>query len=1343
MLMPSTKNMMKNTVLPIWLIFLTILISDCCGQCQQRTSGTCSYKVSHRESVKTSYQSSTRQVYYKGCGFANWARCTSYRQIYRTSYRTTYRASYSQAYQCCPGWQEEGGECKAICSSSCLNGGLCCTPNTCQCSAGYRGDQCQIPICSPSCLHGGTCVGPNVCVCREGLTGSQCQTSSGICPSNITTLNAPGQPGAIVKWNAFHLDQDVRITSIYAPGDFFPIGSTVVAYMFQSESLNSRCSFTVTVQDTEPPIVKCPNKAQYYTKTGTTTAAVQIDPPIITDNSGHVPNIFFYTSRSGKKYQEITGDSEFPIGQTRVVIDALDNSKNKASCNYIVTVTARCSKEMSPKPNGKLLWEPTIAGAITESLQRCPITTTGRNRGLATRNCTFDDNFSAVWGEVIENDCGQPMDFDETILSQMKITAYNINEAVDALKNITEKARQTKIDLDIVSVWQIMANVVSVSSPATYVAEKVAIVVDNIIGNSYVSEAKDQSTANITSQITKLFEQQIVQTMANQEEFMFDGANLALKATTVGNQDAQNGFGISLLKGNELIKGSTEIHKRKNSLFATTTKNETLRNDSSMAIWLPGGVFSLENDTKVSFVIFDDDSLFKSSTWEQNAKSSHGVISPIVSVTVIGTEVRNLSHPVILQTFCGEKYKSLDKTDDMWKRTSCVTWDYTLNDGIGDWSGDGCEIVDAVNGWITCHCYHLSTFAVVLEVPIENSNKTPLVVTIISKTGCAISILMLSIVLLLLFSRHVQLTTARKILLQISLSALIMYFLILIGIEIPRWANREIGCPIVGVLIHYFILTTISWMAVEVRSIYSDFTVDSEDKATDMRNCVLASIITWGLPLVVVGVPFALARDDYANGYHCYLGPGHVQRYGLFLPVGILVQHNLVTLILTTFRLLKDGTERSRQISLGTLKARLQDAFLITLALEIVWISKVLLHTSILEATLSLQITFSAFGSFMGVLIGFLFCVHQRDVRLVIKEICCCQKYRTNTKPIPPPRSTSQNIQEQLSLNPSSNHGPNPAANPGTNPSYYPSYLIPIGHTEPYADIVTSSSGQNNNDSDCLTYSYAACENVYEDYEKIDEGAGASGSIQSGSGEMLAMDRGKTAYEVEDVKETELNLKLLKYRNGTTKAKAGNDKDNRSIICDASVADACESDDSENDKYDFEYVPNLENFKPGTVAVDYWTEVKGEGNNSKIVPQKTQKSLKASYHEGGEGVDDEDYEPVETASDSKQTDIADYWTEVSQVDDSHFSSDADDADHYSYAECGFEDESGRDTDEGYEPVEPIETPSNKRATNGVLTDYWTEVDGDEDETHSYESFDTQRDADGDTDDDDYEKILID
>ena len=96
------------------------------------------------------------------------------------------------------------------------------------------------------------------------------------------------------------------------------------------------------------------------------------------------------------------------------------------------------------------------------------------------------------------------------------------------------------------------------------------------------------------------------------------------------------------------------------------------------------------------------------------------------------------------------------------------------------------------------------------------------------------------------YSRIERTTRSRKILLHTCISAIFLYFLVLIGVEIPGWVNREIGCPIVGALIHYLILTTMSWMAFEVRCIYTTLTMGFEESGKDLGFFVLASIIAWG-----------------------------------------------------------------------------------------------------------------------------------------------------------------------------------------------------------------------------------------------------------------------------------------------------------------------------------------------------------------------------------------------------------------------------------------------------------------------------------------------------------------
>lgn len=56
----------------------------------------------------------------------------------------------------------------------CFNNGTCIAPNTCECSFGWSGTDCSIPVCKQTCLHNGNCTHPNTCTCERGWSGDDC-----------------------------------------------------------------------------------------------------------------------------------------------------------------------------------------------------------------------------------------------------------------------------------------------------------------------------------------------------------------------------------------------------------------------------------------------------------------------------------------------------------------------------------------------------------------------------------------------------------------------------------------------------------------------------------------------------------------------------------------------------------------------------------------------------------------------------------------------------------------------------------------------------------------------------------------------------------------------------------------------------------------------------------------------------------------------------------------------------------------------------------------------------------------------------------------------------------------
>ena len=106
----------------------------------------------------------------------------------------------------------------------------------------------------------------------------------------------------------------------------FPVGTTTVNYILTDAAGNqTECSFTVTVQDTQLPVVNCPDNLTVQLPAGACEATPALVPVFVNDNCGAVTITY-------------SPAAPYPIGTTAVTMTVVDEAGNSTSCVFNITV---------------------------------------------------------------------------------------------------------------------------------------------------------------------------------------------------------------------------------------------------------------------------------------------------------------------------------------------------------------------------------------------------------------------------------------------------------------------------------------------------------------------------------------------------------------------------------------------------------------------------------------------------------------------------------------------------------------------------------------------------------------------------------------------------------------------------------------------------------------------------------------------------------------------------------------------------------------------------------------------------------------------------------------------
>ncbi|XP_060765947.1 cadherin EGF LAG seven-pass G-type receptor 2 isoform X2 [Neoarius graeffei] len=362
--------------------------------------------------------------------------------------------------------------------------------------------------------------------------------------------------------------------------------------------------------------------------------------------------------------------------------------------------------------------------------------------------------------------------------------------------------------------------------------------------------------------------------------------------------------------------------------------------------------------------------------------------TPVISVMVFDNEQfiqHTLEKPVTLQFHL--------LTTEERSKPICVFWNHSI--GVGGWSSKGCEVVFRNNTHISCQCYHMTSFAVLMDISHrENGEILPMSLV----TMCTVSVTLGFIFLTVVF-----LTCLRDVTSNLSsianngASALfIAQLLFILGIN---QTDNPFVCTIMAILLQFFYMCVFSWLFLESLHVYRMLNEVRDINYGPMRFYYL---IGWGVPAIITGLAVGLDPEGYGNPDFCWLSLYDTLVWSLAGPIALVVAMNVFLYILAsrTSCSTKAHSCEKKETPVCGLRTACGVLFLVTVTCLLALLS---VNTDLIV----FHYLFAAFNCLQGPFIFFFRIVFCKEVRGAV-QYCCGKKRPEHTiKPKPSSFSSS------------------------------------------------------------------------------------------------------------------------------------------------------------------------------------------------------------------------------------------------------------------------------------------------------------------------------------------------
>ncbi|KFZ69012.1 putative G-protein coupled receptor 128, partial [Podiceps cristatus] len=415
------------------------------------------------------------------------------------------------------------------------------------------------------------------------------------------------------------------------------------------------------------------------------------------------------------------------------------------------------------------------------------------------------------------------------------------------------------------------------------------------------------------------------------------------------------------------------------------------------------------NNGRVGFVLYQNDKLFQSKIYKSHSSFS----KQIVSGNIDGGRTSSV------EIAFRPKYN----TSELQLRDhACVFWDYTVN----DWSTSGCA--KGRDQFLRCRCNHTTNFAVLMAFQIKYKYAKPL--EYISYIGVGLSMAGLVITILFqIFTRKTRKSSVTWMLVSLCFSMLIFNIIFISGIENQNARNHssdtisyyqqylsydtasntlltsdvvdppaDSWCTAVAVLLHYFLLATFMWTALNSAQLY--LLLLRAMKPLPGNFLVTMSVIGWGIPAVVVaitlGATYREGKDlNYRQEEFCWLAALDQNQHfsmqkpmlwSFLLPVALILLFNIIIFIKITVSVIWKKNKNLTRNKKDSFMEKMIGTISMAVVLGITWTIGYLMLISHEETSLVFSYLFCIFNATQGLQICILYTFRSPTFKKKISE---------------------------------------------------------------------------------------------------------------------------------------------------------------------------------------------------------------------------------------------------------------------------------------------------------------------------------------------------------------------